>query len=146
MLEGPVGHEPLEGADGHGLPFLAPDAEPLALRLLGADPPGDAGQGVVIEERLGSAREVALGQQLDEARDVDADRAAIDAAGVAAIEAALGLLHGQHLRVAEADLTEVHRPDDRRAGRHLVALDAHALLRAELRAVGHEALSACSAS
>src|SRR6185503_8599944 len=77
VLHGPVGHESLQRADGHRLALLAADAESLALRLLGTDPPGHAGQRVVAEQRIRRARQVALGQALDEAGDVDAYRAAV---------------------------------------------------------------------
>ena len=43
---GPVGHKPLNAADGDGLALDAPDALALALGLLGADPARDGGQGV----------------------------------------------------------------------------------------------------
>ncbi len=64
---GPVGDEPLEAADGDGLALLPAQADAFALALLRADPAGDAWQGVVVEERLGRAGEVALAQELDEA-------------------------------------------------------------------------------
>ena len=59
VLQGPVGHEALQGADRHRLALLAADAETLALRLLGADAAGDAGEGVVIEKQFGGPLEVA---------------------------------------------------------------------------------------
>jgi hypothetical protein len=48
----PVGDEALEVADGDRLALLAAQAEALALRLLRADAPGDAGQRVVVEQRV----------------------------------------------------------------------------------------------
>ena len=89
-----------------GLPFLPAQAHPLALALLRAHPTGDAGEGVVVEQRVGGAGHVALAQELDEPRDVDPDRAAIDALGVLALEAALGLEHGELLGKPEVDLVE----------------------------------------
>ena len=47
VAQGPVGHEALEVADGHRSAGLGPQADLFALALLRADPPGDAGQGVV---------------------------------------------------------------------------------------------------
>ena len=99
VLARPVGDEALEVADGHRLALLAADALDLALRLLRADAAGDAGQRVVVEQRCRrrpAGRRAA--SMLDEARDVDADRAAGDALGVLAQEAALGFEHGHLLR------------------------------------------------
>ena len=107
---GPVGDEALEAADGDRVALLAAEADALALALLRADPAGDAGQGVVVEERVGRGRQVALAQQLDEARDVDPDRAAVDAVRLRALEAALGLEHRQLVGEPEVDLAEVARP------------------------------------
>ncbi len=104
VLHGPVSHETLQGADRHGLALLAPDAQPFALGLLGTDAPGHTRQRVVVEQGFGGALEVTPGQQLDEARDVDAHRTTVDAAGVPAVQATLGFLHGQHLGVAQVDL------------------------------------------
>ena len=146
MVLGPVGDEALQGADRDRLALLGADAEPLALRLLRADAPGDAGQGVVVEQRLGGTVEIAAGEALDELGDVDAHRAAVDAARVLAVEAALGLFHGQGLGVAEVDLVEVHRADDRRAGRDIVALDLHPFLGGEVGTLGHGAVSPPAAS
>ena len=110
-----------------GSPFLRRQAEALALRLLRADPAGDAGEGVVVEQRFGGEPEVALGHVLDEARDVDAHRAAVDAGGVATLEAALGLGGREQVREAEVDLREVMCPDERLLLGHPVALDGHPL-------------------
>ena len=56
-----------------GVPFLAAQADLLALGLLRADAAGDAGQGVVAEQRVGGARACRPRRtRLDEARDVDA--------------------------------------------------------------------------
>ena len=46
VLPVPVGHKPLQAADGHGFALDAPNALALALALLGADPAGQGGQGV----------------------------------------------------------------------------------------------------
>ena len=77
-----------------GVALLRPQADALALGLLGADPAGDAGQGVVVEERVGRSRAGRpRASRREEARDVDADRAAVDAVRLRALEAALGLEH-----------------------------------------------------
>ncbi len=96
----PVGHEPLEGADRHRGAFLGPDAASLALDLLGADPPCDTGERVVVEQRRRRAVHVPDAEPLDEERDVDPDGAAVDADGVLALEAAFRLEHRELLRIA----------------------------------------------
>ena len=133
----PVADVAFEVADGHRQAFVAADALDLALRLLRADAAGDGGQGVVVEQAVRGLRQVALGEQLDEARDVDAHRAAGDALGVLALEAALGFEQGHLLGQAEVDLVEVGVADQRVLLRHLLAVDLEALLGGELGGHGN---------
>ncbi len=129
---GPVGDVALQVADGDRGALLGPDAQLLALGLLGADPAGDARQGVVAEERVGRAGHVALAEPLDEARDVDPDRAAVDALGVLALEAALGLQDGQLVSEAQVDLGEAVGALLGVLLGHADAIEEHPLLGADL--------------
>jgi hypothetical protein len=54
-------------------------------------------------------RQVAHQQVADEARDVDAHRAALDAGGLRALDAALGLAQRSLPAVAQVHLVEAHR-------------------------------------
>ncbi len=107
----PVGHEPLQTADGHGLALNAPDALTFALGLLGADPAGQGGQGVGGGDDLIGGLEVALAHLGDELGDADIDWAALHALGVLAVQAALGLFHGHLGGVAQGDLFEIPGTD-----------------------------------
>ena len=64
--------------------------------------------------------------RLDEAGDVDLDRAAVDALGVLAVEAALGFEHGELLGQAEVDFGEVVGALVGGLLGHLLAGDLHA--------------------
>ena len=94
-----------------GAPFLPRRHLPSHCDLLGADAAGDAGQGVVVEEGLGRALQVAVGDEVDEAGDVDPHGAAVDAGRVLALQAALGLRGGQDVGEAQVDLVEVAGAD-----------------------------------
>ena len=148
----PVGDEALEVPDGDRLARLGAQADLLALGLLRADPPGHARQGVVVEERLGRRAQVAVAQERDEARDVDRDRAAVDAVLLGALQAALGFLPGDLEHVPEVDLAEVVRATLGVLLGHAVAHDRHPLLLAERgRAhrgglVGHRAAPSAAGS
>ena len=98
VLEGPVSDVAFKMADGHRLALPAAHALDLALRLLRAHAAGHAREGVVIEQTGGRARQVAPPQQIDEARDVHAHRAAGDATRILALDAALGLEDGDLFR------------------------------------------------
>ena len=125
---GPVRHEALQVADGHRVALLGADADALALRLLRADPPGHAGQGVVVQEALRGGGHVAFAQGLDEPGDVHPDGTAVHAEGLGALDAALGLEHRQLVGEAEVDLFEVVGPDVAGLLRHGDAVDLHPLL------------------
>ena len=103
----PVGHKPLQPADGHGLALDAPHALGLALALLGADAAGDGGQAVGIGDDLVGALEVSLGHLGDEFRNAHIDRAALHAHGVGTVQAAGGLLLGLLFGKAQRDLVEI---------------------------------------
>ncbi len=80
--------------------------------------PQTAGRALVSLIVRDAGREVAVGDASDEGGDVDADRAAVDAAGLLAGEAARGLLAGQLGGVAEGDLVEVAHALERLLLRH----------------------------
>ena len=64
--QGLAGHEAFEAANGHRLAGLAPEADTLALALLGTDTTGDARQGVVVEEGIRRGRHVASAQVVED--------------------------------------------------------------------------------
>ncbi len=108
-----VGDPTLQPADldglVHRLQGLADGAGSLALGLLRADAPADRGQEVGSLDYAGGALEIALPYLRDEAGDVDADGAALDAGRVLAVEAALGLDSRLGLAVALGYLEHVAR-------------------------------------
>ena len=106
-LGGVVAEEALELADGDGAVLVVKDAVALALVLLRADAAADGGKQARLANDVEAATEVSLADLLDEAGDVDVDRAALDALGVLAVEAAVGLGHGVGHGVATVDRTEV---------------------------------------
>ena len=113
-----VAQEALQPADGDGLTLLGEHARRLALLLLRAHAPADGGQRVALLEHGDTAGQVALDDRADERLDVDVDRAALLADGVAALQAALGFREGHLGGVAVADLVEAHAPLGGRALRH----------------------------
>src|SRR5450759_2833944 len=135
VVDGPVGDKALEVADRDRRAGLGAQADLLALRLLRADASGDAGQGVVAEQRVRGGLDVALAQQPDEVGDVDRNRTAINAVGLGALKAAIGLHDGQLLGVAEVDLGEVASPGHRVLLGHVAAIDLHPQLLGERLAV-----------
>src|SRR5512135_1630973 len=124
----PVGHKPLQVADGHRLTLDGADALAFALDLLGADAAGDGGQRIVAEEAPGGVARLALAQKLEKTRDVDVDRATLDAPRVLAHQAALGLEHGDVFRQAEVHLAEIRAPRPGLLLRHALPPDLQALL------------------
>ena len=121
----PVGHEPLQAADAHALMLDAPDALALALGLLGADPAAHGGQGAVLSNDLIGGLKVALRHLGDELGDPDLHRAAGHAGHVLAVEAALGLVDGLLLGVAQGHLLEVSAADHRVLVGHGVLVGTH---------------------
>ena len=107
LLPRPVGDKPFEVPDGHGRALHAADALDLALRLLRADAAGHRRERVVAEEAFRGGGKVAFRDEADEAGDVHHDRAAFHASGLLALDAALGLDHGDLLGESEIHLLEV---------------------------------------
>ena len=105
-----VAHEALEPADRDRLHLLDEDALHLALAFLRTDAAAHGREVVVLADDRGGAREVADEKMPDEARDVDGHRAALDAGGPQALDAALGLRERVGHRVAEVHLEKVVRP------------------------------------
>ena len=103
----PVGDEALETADADALALDAADALALALMLLRADAAADGGQAVGGGDDLVGFFKLALGDLGDELGNADVHRAAADAGMLTAVEAALGLVDGDLLGVAESDLVKV---------------------------------------
>ena len=97
---GAITQEALELADGHGLGLLTTDALALALVLLRADAAADGGEHGLLADDVQGAAVVLRADLLDELRDVDVDRAALDAERALAVHAALGL--GQRHLLGEA--------------------------------------------
>ena len=100
-----------------GLPVLARRQTCSHCVSCGQTRPVTHGRALSIEERLGRGAHVAVAQVRDEARDVDRDRAAVDAVLLGALQAAFGLLAGDLEDVAQVDLAEVVRRAARRPAR-----------------------------
>ena len=102
----PVGGKALEPPDGDRFDFLADDTGGFALVFLLADAPADRRHEVVLLDDLVGQLVVAVHDRLNESRDVDVDRAAVDALGFLALHAALGLGQGLLFGIAQRDLGE----------------------------------------
>ena len=121
----PVGHKPLQAADAHALGLDAAHALGFALRLLGADPAADGGQGAVLSNDLVGGLEIALRHLGDELGNMDLHRAAGHAGHVLAAEAPLGLVDGLLPGVAQGHLFKVAGPDHRVLVGHGVLIRTH---------------------
>ena len=115
----PVGHEPLQTADRNRLALYAPDAEFLALALLGTDPAADRGQGTGLLNLMIGLFKPALRNQLDKLRYLHIDRTAAHTGAVLATKTPAGLLHRHFLGISGGDLLEILIPDIGVLFRHL---------------------------
>ena len=123
-----VGDKTLDATDRHGISLVTGHARGLALILLRAHPAADGGQGVVgldDRKRLGEA---AVGNSVDEGRDIDPDRTAVDALRLLALQTPFGLPNRHLLGVAERHLVKVTDALGRILGRHRVAGDRETFL------------------
>ena len=127
-----VANEAFEPADGNGLVLLMldDDALRLALRLLRTDAAANRGEDARLVDRLQRGIDIVQEKLPDEGGDVDADRAAGDAGGLFALDAALGFAVGIGYGIAEVDLLEVGGALGGVAlgHRHLMRLDRRKLL------------------
>ena len=96
-----VGDEAFEGADGDGLVLDAHHAAAFALRFLRTYAAADGWQSRVVAEGDVGLVEVFLLDVLDEEGNVDAHGAGFDAAGLFALQTAVGLEDGLALGEAE---------------------------------------------
>jgi hypothetical protein len=107
-----IGRMALQGADGHRLALLRlAHADLLAEDLRGADAGTAAAEDVAFEDRDRRTAQIAGADLADEAGDVDAGRAGVDAGRVVAVVAAVGLdprlvgrQRGRHLAKPGRDL------------------------------------------
>ncbi len=121
-----------------GGPFHPAHAHIFALRLLRADAPGDRGQRVVVEQAGRRAGEIALVEQIDEARDIHQHRAPGNAFRRLALQAAPRLQQRQLLGEPQVHFIEIGIARMRRILlRHLLPVNRHALFRADLFVRGH---------
>ena len=119
-----VGHEALQTADGHRLSLGLEHAVAFALIFLRADAAADGGQTVGgLDDAVGRV-EIAARHFTDEVADGHLHRAALDAAGILALQAAGGLLQGHFLGIAEGHLVKV-------AGAHVGGLTGHVRTRGD---------------
>ena len=88
--DGSVADPAFQPADRHRFQRFADGADALALVFLRADAAADRGQQVGASDHVVGAAQVFRDELLDEAGDVDADRAAGDAGRVGAHQAAVG--------------------------------------------------------
>ena len=103
----PVGEKSLQTPDGDLPAFLDQRAAPLALLFLRTDPPADGGEAVLLFENANAVGKIALRRRLDEAGDVDLDRAAFDAVRARTLQAAHGFFDRGFGRIPERHLVEV---------------------------------------
>ncbi len=96
-----------------GSPFLPSTQLRSHCSSCGQTRPQTAGSALVCLDRADRGGKVARGDAADEAGDVDAHRAAVDAARLLAGQAARGLLAGELGRVAQGHLVEVAHALDR---------------------------------
>ena len=106
--------EAFQAAHGHGLAFFTQYAQYLALRLLRANPAADCGQAICFLDLLRRPDELALFDQFYKAGYVNADRAALDALGLFALQTARGLGQGFLGRITQRHLIEVPDANVRR--------------------------------
>lgn len=115
---GPVRHEPFQTADGHRFSLDAQDAVFFALVFLGAHPAAHGGQGVLVLQDVDGSVKIPFRHRMDELGDIHVHRAALDALGILAVEAALGFVHRHVFRVAQGHFFKVMVPYIRRLFRH----------------------------
>ena len=107
VLHGVVGNKALQTADRDRLALDAAHALAFTLALLRADTAADGGQGGGLLDLGGGLEELALSDERDELRDLDADRAARYAGLVLAVQAALCLFERHFGGVAQRDFLKV---------------------------------------
>ena len=107
MLLRPIGDVAFEIADADRKTFGGANAFDLALRFLRANTSGDRWERVVAQKALRGLGDFAGGEQVEKIGDVNADRAAANAARILALQAALGFEQRQLLGESEIDLTEI---------------------------------------
>ena len=107
----PVGHKPLQAADGHGLPLPDVGAVFLTLLLLGTDPAADRRQAAALGDHIIGPVKVPLGHPGQELLDLLVDGAAGHAGLFPAVQAAHGLPHGLQGGVAQGHLVKVLAPE-----------------------------------
>jgi len=129
---GPVGHEPLQVADGHRFTLDAAHASGFALGLLGADPAADRRQGVVTLENAGRQRQVFRCQGVQHLGNRDPHRTAVHAGAVLALDAAFRLLHRFSEAQAGVDLLEIATAHGCIKFGHVYPGDCQALLHGQI--------------
>ena len=125
VLAVPIRDKALQTADGDRFALDAAHALALALVLLRADAAADGGQRGGRGQHPISALHILVGDALDERRDVNLNRAGAAAGLRRAVEAALGLVHGHVVGIAEGDLVEVLVADVRLLRRHRAFFRVH---------------------
>ena len=125
----PVGNKALETADADRLTLDAAGADALALSLLRTYTAADRRQRGREADDLVCAFKVALGNLGDKFGDMNVDGAAVHTGTVLAAEAALCLVDGGLLGIAERDLLKVLVADIGCLRRHRILLRAHIELR-----------------
>ncbi|MBA7658278.1 hypothetical protein ES703_66227 [subsurface metagenome] len=84
----PVSHVALQATDSTRGAFFSQSADFFTLRLLRADPPADAGQGILVLEYPHRLRHITFINRLDETGNVYPYRAAINAGVLGTLDAA----------------------------------------------------------
>ena len=107
LLDGGVADKALHAPDGHRFKRVAHGADTFALVFLRADAPADRRQQIGVGQNVIGAAKILFADFLDEARDIDAHRAARDAGLVRAHQAAVGFAQRFFEVVAASHLLEI---------------------------------------
>jgi hypothetical protein len=118
----PLGGEPLQPADGHGGALAIENTFVLALLFLGTDPAANGRQAVLLLQDANGSRKILCGDPVDEAGNIDLDRAALHAERVFTLQAAFGFADGQFGRIAQRHFLKIASSDMRGLLGHVLAL------------------------
>jgi hypothetical protein len=137
MRPRPVRDVSFQMADPDRQPFHATNTFCFALAFLGTDTTGDRRQRIVAKQALCGFGDFSLGKQINEGADVHADRTALYAFRIFALQAAIRFKQGELLGESEIHFAEIRCACSGILFRHLLAFDLQPLLRGD--EFGHDA-------
>ena len=124
----PVSNKALQTANANGFALDAANTLGLTLSLLGANTAANCGQRGGLIDDLVSALEVAFLDLADELRNMDLNGAAVNTRHSLAVQAAVGLVNGGLLGVAQSDLIKVMCTHQGILGGHYITGRSHICL------------------